>query len=267
MHEDIDTRFIRANRAALNLLGLKAEQVEGTIGRSLVAGTPENKRSLEAALNAVREGQAPAGIVLELNRLDDGAPIWVQWWYKPSANGAYTRTMMLDITDRVLISQTKAALEFSIEAGQVGDWDLDLTCDTSRRSLRHDQCFGYNAPIPENSWGREIFLRHVHPDDRERVAESMAAGVESSEIWEAEFRVIWPDESLHWLIARGRVYAHQDGRATRMLGVVMDITERKRSEEALRETKAALEFSLQSTQVGDWDLDLVRDELAALSST
>lgn len=260
VHEDIDTRFIRANRAALNMLGLKPEQVTGTVGRSLVAAIPDNQRTLEAAFASVRKGVEATEVVLELRRVDNGAPVWVQWWSKPSSNGAFTRTMMLDISDRVLIARTKAALEFSIEAGQVGDWDLDLVRDTSRRSLRHDQCFGYDAPIPEDSWGREVFLRHVHPGDRERVASSMAAALESSEVWEAEFRVIWPDASLHWLIARGRVFAELDGKATRMLGVVMDITERKRSEEALRETKAALDFALQSTQVGDWDLDLVLDD-------
>src|ERR1700712_1711637 len=73
--------------------------------------------------------------------------------------------------------------------------------------------------------------------------------------WNSEFRVIWPDGTQHWLIARGRIY-RDAGDDARMLGIVMDVTERRRTEESLRETKAALDFALQSTAVGDWDLDL-----------
>ena len=132
------------------------------------------------------------------------------------------------------MEQTKAALEFSLESGQVGDWDLDLVHDTSRRSLRHDQCFGYSEPIPEADWGFEVFIRHVHPEDRSHVESSFREAVGDLLDWGAEFRVVWADGSVHWLAARGRIYRTIEGRATRMLGVVMDITDRRKSEEIIR---------------------------------
>jgi len=169
VHEGLDSRFIRANRAAAMLLGIDAADVPGTFGNTFVAETPENLRRLRDAFASVGLGNETRGVVLELRRKDNGQRIWVQWWSKPARSGAFTRTVLIDITEQVLIEQTKAALEFSLESGQVGDWDLDLTRDTSRRSLRHDRCFGYSEPIPEAEWSREVFIRHVHPEDREQV--------------------------------------------------------------------------------------------------
>jgi PAS domain S-box-containing protein len=126
--------------------------------------------------------------------------------------------------------EIKAVLEATLRAAKIGDWDLDLVHGTSRRSLRHDQCFGYAAPIPEADWGIDAFLRHVHPADREAVERSLRGAIRDVADWQADFRVVWPDGSEHWLAASGTPYAIHEGSATRMLGIVVDITERKRAE-------------------------------------
>jgi PAS domain-containing protein len=63
---------------------------------------------------------------------------------------------------------------------------------------------------------------------------SFHAAVGALRDWAAAFRVVWPDGSVHWLDARGRIYRTIDGKATRMLGIVMDITGRKKAEETIR---------------------------------
>ena len=50
-------------------------------------------------------------MVLELRRKDNGKPLWMQWWSRPDPSGTYTRTMFMDITERVLMEQEKARLE------------------------------------------------------------------------------------------------------------------------------------------------------------
>ncbi|WP_263354113.1 PAS domain-containing protein [Acidicapsa acidisoli] len=147
----------------------------------------------------------------------------------------------MDITRRKQAEETlratKAALEFALESAKIGDWDLDLNSDTSCRSLRHDQCFVYNTPIPEAEWGIEVFSRHLHPKDRARVVDSLRKAAQELVDWGSEFRVIWPDGSLHWLKARGSIYRTSEGKATRMLGIVTDITDRKQAEETLRSSE------------------------------
>ena len=259
IREALDSRFIRANAAALKLLGISQSEVTQTMGRSLVDADEGNQLRLRRAMETIAQGSETRQVRLQLRRKDDGRPVWALWSSKPAPDGSYTRTVLVDITDQVQIEEVKAALEFSLDAGQVGDWDLDLLNDTSRRSLRHDRCFGYSTPIPEEEWGKAKFLQHVHPDDRDRVELEMKAAVETLQDWVSDFRVTWPDSTVHWLVARGRAYRSDGNHATRMIGIVMDMTDHRRREESLRETKAALDFAVESAGVGDWDLDLVHN--------
>src|SRR6201987_5828383 len=98
VHEDLDTRFIEANRTAMKILGLKPEEIPRTFGKSLVPDTPEAQRRLSAALDSIRRGTDAGGVVLELRRKDDGKPLWIQWWSSPAVGGGYTRTMFIDVT-------------------------------------------------------------------------------------------------------------------------------------------------------------------------
>jgi PAS domain S-box-containing protein len=112
VHEDLDSRFIRANRSALRILGLTADQVaEGFRGVSLVPDIEDAKRRVREALESVGSGIDTSGVVLELRRADNHKPIFIQWWSRPDPGGSYTRTMFLDITDRVLMEREQARLQ------------------------------------------------------------------------------------------------------------------------------------------------------------
>ncbi|MFN0180014.1 MAG: sigma 54-interacting transcriptional regulator [Gemmatimonadales bacterium] len=110
VHEGLDTRFLRANRAAMRALGITPDQVDGTYGSTFVPDTPDAQRRLQEALASVGRGTATSGVVLELRRRN-GAPLWIQWWSKPDPSGQFTRTMFVDITERVLMEQEKDRLE------------------------------------------------------------------------------------------------------------------------------------------------------------
>ncbi len=111
VHEGLDSRFIEANRTAMRILGLKPEEVAGTTGKSLVPDTPDAQRRLSAWIDSMGRGTATTGTVLELRRKNDGKPVWIQCWSRPAPDGSYTRTMFIDVTDRVLMEREKARLE------------------------------------------------------------------------------------------------------------------------------------------------------------
>jgi len=111
VHEGLDSKFIRANRTALNSLGITADQVEGTYGFSFIPDSPDAQRRLKDAFAAIGKGDDTSGVVLELRRKDNGKPLWIQWWSRPDPSGTYTRTMFIDITERVLMEQEKARIE------------------------------------------------------------------------------------------------------------------------------------------------------------
>jgi formate hydrogenlyase transcriptional activator len=111
VYEDTETRFISVNQAAMKLLGLQPGDVPGTVGMSLVADTEENRQQLDAAFKEIRQGKETGLLELELRRKDNGQPIWVQFWSRPEPDGKHTRTMIIDITERVLAQRERAKLQ------------------------------------------------------------------------------------------------------------------------------------------------------------
>jgi PAS domain S-box-containing protein len=111
VHEDLDSNFIRANRSALRILGVRPEQVKGFRGLSLVPDSADAKRRADDAFESIGKGTDTSGVVLELRRADNGKPIFLQWWSRPDPSGTFTRTMFVDITERVMMEREQARLQ------------------------------------------------------------------------------------------------------------------------------------------------------------
>ena len=111
VNEGLDSKFIQANKTALKTLGITAEEVDGTYGKSFIPDTPDAQRRLKEAFDSIGKGIDTSGVILELRRKDNGKPLWIRWWSRPDPSGAYTRTMFVDITEQVLMEQEKARLE------------------------------------------------------------------------------------------------------------------------------------------------------------
>ncbi len=126
------------------------------------------------------------------------------------------------------LSESQTRLKFALETGQLGEWDLDLANDTSRRSLQYDRTFGYDQPVKD--WGMKTFLEHVYPDDRAKVKQHFDEAVARHKTWHFECRVIWPDASIHWISGHGDLYRNGVDPPTHMLGIVCNIDTRKAAE-------------------------------------
>jgi PAS domain S-box-containing protein len=111
VHEGVDTRFIRANRTAMRVLGLTPEDIADFYGKSLVPDTPEAQARIREALESIGKGADTSGVVLELRRKLDGRHIFIQWWSRPDPSGKFTRTMFVDITERVLMEREQKRLQ------------------------------------------------------------------------------------------------------------------------------------------------------------
>jgi len=111
VQERLDTRLIQVNRAAIRILGIKPEEVAETLGKSLVPDTVGAQSRLREVLTSIERGSETSGVVLELRRKDNGNPVWVQFWSKPAPDGKYTRSMFVDITERVLLEQEQVRLK------------------------------------------------------------------------------------------------------------------------------------------------------------
>lgn len=134
---------------------------------------------------------------------------------------------------------TEESLQLALESAQMGSWDLDLQTDTTRRSLRHDEIFGYPEPLPE--WRRETFLSHVLADDRRAVAAAFdAAVIEGMLEFECRIRSANRGE-VRWIAGRGRTHYDSLGTPVRIAGIIQDITQRKEADLVLRQARDKVE--------------------------
>ena len=111
VHEGLDSRFIEANRAAMRISRPQARRDRRNVRE--VSGTRYARRPAppERVARLGRRGTDTSGVVLELRRKDNGKPVWVHGGPGRPPDGRYTRTMFVDITDRVLMEQEQVRLE------------------------------------------------------------------------------------------------------------------------------------------------------------
>jgi PAS domain S-box-containing protein len=130
------------------------------------------------------------------------------------------------------LRESEQRLRIALKTSKMGSWQLDLTTGVLNASNTCKANFGLP---PEAKVSYKILFELIHPDDRARVSEAVNQAVESQSDYDAEYRNIWPDGSTHWIIARGRGLYDEGGKPLRMVGVTLDITERKQAEEARQE--------------------------------
>ncbi len=142
------------------------------------------------------------------------------------------------------LRDSEERLRLAVESADLGVWELDIEKDVAFRSPRHDQIFGYSEPQEE--WGLEVALRHVLPEDRPAIHAAYERASKTG-VLDHESRVRWPDGSIHWFHAYGRFYTNSEGRPVRIAGLLEDITERKRAEEAQRQSEERLRLLVESS--------------------
>ena len=131
--------------------------------------------------------------------------------------------------DAAALRDSEARLRFTLDSARIGDWDLDLATGNVRHSPRHDRCFGFTEAQAE--WSFDKFIQHVHPDDRAEAEHTLHVAVTELRDWRLQCRVIWPDNSVHWVSMHGSALRVGD-KPSHMLGIVSDITEQRQAEDA-----------------------------------
>ena len=158
---------------------------------------------------------------------DDGVPRY-------DADGAFTGYIgsCVDVTD--LLTQQRALHQFeervalAAEAAQLGVWEFDTANDRIWVSDKVRQLFHFPA---ESEISYSDFQNRVHPDDRAARDRLMHRAINTHGSYETEYRIVLPDGTVRWIGGRARFVGRSKGTPSRLLGVSMDITERKQAEE------------------------------------
>lgn len=145
------------------------------------------------------------------------------------------------------LRQTGERLELSQQAGKIGHFEWDIQKNTNVWSRQLEALYG----LPPGGFdGTQAgWTQYIHPEDRPQIVKEVRRSLQSGE-HSSEYRIIWPDNSLHWIQAKAQIFYDPDGKPLRMVGVNLDITERKQSEEALRLSEEKLSKAFRASP--DW---------------
>lgn len=160
-------------------------------------------------------------------------------------------------TERLRLSEQR--LQRSQTFANIGTWDWNIQNGDLFWSDRVAPLFGYPHGDLETTY--ENFLGAVHSDDRQAVIDAVNACVEKGAEYNIEHRIVWPNGTVRWVLESGDVVRAEDGIPLNMLGVVQDITARKRAELALKESQERLIQAQKLARLGHWDADLRSGEL------
>jgi PAS domain S-box-containing protein len=234
---DSDLRVQTANRAFYSMFGASRENAQGVPLRDL--GNDDWKAlDLWASLKAIlSDNTGLHGLEIECDFSAVGRRTVLLDAHRLSRDSdAMILLVFRDITER---KRTENALRRDQEIfklvhsiGKVGHWEWNAQTGENKWSPEIEALYGLKPGTFGGSY--EGWAKLLHPDDLAGAEADVRRAIETGK-YLTEFRVIWPDGSVHWLEARGNVFKDENGAPERLMGVNMDITERKRIEEALKD--------------------------------
>jgi PAS domain S-box-containing protein len=144
--------------------------------------------------------------------------------------------------------QAEETLALAQRIAHLGNWEWDVDSGWLRWSDEIYRILGAQPKAFEATL--DAFLAYVHPEDQSRVREAALATIHGQQPFHIEHRIVRPDGSERLVEEQGEVLRDQRGRALRMIGTVLDITDRKRIEAALRESEERFRLAIDNAPIG-----------------
>ena len=239
-HVDLKGRFLRVNRALCRILGYTPEELAGKSVKDV--SHPHDRGTTDAARERMRAGDLESVHFEKRYLRKDGAAVWVDLTVAlvrdAERRPLYEIAVFDDITERKKADAQLREQTDRLQLGQAAarmiimDWDIandSLTWSDSPEWLR--------GPLPA-SGAYPMFKEQVHEDDRQRFLATRNAAIAAGQGGSVEFRLVRTDGEVLWVHSSQRIFLDDTGTSVRMLAAMLDITERKAADAALRESEA-----------------------------
>jgi len=217
---------------------------------------PEDFEHKKQALKRRQQGLREQ--IEERLRRSDGSELWVRMAVTPliKDNGEFdgALAMVSDITERkrqeAILRESEERLRVAAEVGRMYAWEWDPATDSVLRSAECADILGLSDAAGEGI--AKDYLSSIHPDDRAELWSLVDALTPEHPVYRTQYRRFRPDGALLWLEESGCATFGRDGKMVRLVGMTADITERKRAEEALRESEKNLAAAQARAHLGSW---------------
>jgi PAS domain S-box-containing protein len=182
-------------------------------------------RTLEASARALGRRETLAGSATDLREINEVAAALRQAAAERDAAEAALR-------------ESQQRLRLALEAGRTGVWEIDFGAGVVSASETAAEIFGVPFTSTDGRYGIGAWHARVHPDDLNGIRRYFRQAMRRrADDYDIEYRIVRPDGAVRWIAVRGAVARNSRGKVVRSVGVVRDVTERKRAEETLRQSE------------------------------
>ncbi|WP_333269167.1 MULTISPECIES: PAS domain-containing protein [unclassified Microcoleus] len=164
-----------------------------------------------------------------------------------------------DKQQRLKLQQSEASLAAAQKIARIGNWEFDRLTNKIIWSEEVFRIFGLDSTAPEPTYVQIVQM--YHPDDRELFQETVSLAVSQGTSYKKEFRILHPGGQIRYLEARGASVFNETGEVIKLLGTVMDITDRKQAEAALQISEERFYLAFEGSATGLWDWNIATGEV------
>jgi PAS domain S-box-containing protein len=161
----------------------------------------------------------------------------------------------IDVTERVQVKEAlrerEQRLRLALDASGAGSWMRDIRTGRADWDDRCRKIYGFTAGEPASF---EAWLSRVHEEDRQQILGlvDQILHTETRDTFDSTFRIVRPDGTMSWIQSLGQAHRDAEGQIIRFTGLELDVTDRRRAEEALRDSEQRLRFALDASGGGCW---------------
>src|SRR5215472_1987941 len=259
--EDMEGRPLFVNPALCSMLGFSEEEIRS---KHCVEFSPAEEAQKDWSLFQRLQAGAIDHYQIEKRYFRrDGSLVWGRLSISLLKHTPpLVVAMVEDITEKKkaeeALRESEERLRLAQWAARIGTFDLNIQTGVDIWTPETEALYG----LPPGGFGGTLaaFEDLIHPDDRERVIELTHKMMRTGQPAEGEWRVLWPDGSLHWIASRGQVLMDESGQPLRMIGVNIDVTQHKLAGQELSKANERLRLAIEAGSAGGWDYDLKSDE-------
>lgn len=248
------------------LMGYDPEQDQATYENWLRAVHLDDQDWVRASVQQVWQDQTDLNLEFRV-ALSDGTVRWVadigQITYDDQGRQVGMIGIQIDITARkqaeiaqqdlhqelearvqdqtAALRQSEERLRLALDAANMGVWDWNILTDEQHWSTTSQLMFGFEPGTFDQT--SSSFWNRIHPDDRQQVRQASQQAFQTDS-YRSEYRVLLPNETVRWILAQGKLIRSETGQPLRLIGVDLDVTERKQAEAELRQARNFLQATI-----------------------
>jgi PAS domain S-box-containing protein len=256
--QQADGEITACNASAESILGLTAQQMQGLTSvdprwQAIHEDGSPFPGELHPAMVTLRTGKPQSNVIMGIHKPDESLT-WISINSQPLIHPGETRayaavTSFSDITKRreaeEKLRKSEANLATAQRVAHVGNWEFDVLTQEIIWSEELFRIFGLDPTKPEPTFDEHF--QQIHPDDRALWQEVVGQALASGNSYKLDFRIVRPNGQVRYVEARGEAVFNEQGQVIKLFGTSLDITTRKRIEEALRTSEQRLRYLVSSS--------------------